>query len=108
MNIDLIIILKTVLILMCTFNFEVKSRSHFFLHCQYHDSVRHMFNELCEVNPLSASITKWSNTVKLLFSVFDHFVGLALKGLILIYQMLLLRSRSEFAFVWKLPMVSFV
>ena len=28
-------------------------------------------------NPLSASFTKWSNTS----SVFDHFVGLALKGL---------------------------
>ena len=28
-------------------------------------------------NPLSVSFTKWSNT----FSVFDHFVGLALKGL---------------------------
>ena len=31
-------------------------------------------------NPLSASFTKWSNTLKLL-SVYDHFVGLALKGL---------------------------
>ena len=41
------------------------------------------------INPLSASITKWSNTLKQIFgklptnclSVFDHFVGLALKGL---------------------------
>ena len=32
------------------------------------------------INPLSANPTKWSNTLKLL-SVFDHFVGLALKGL---------------------------
>ena len=29
-------------------------------------------------NPLSANPTKWSNTLKQLF---DHFVGLALKGL---------------------------
>ena len=32
------------------------------------------------VNLLSASLTKWSNTLKQL-SVFDHFVGLVLKGL---------------------------
>ena len=39
------------------------------------------------LNPLSANPTKWSNTLKQfvgkadqLFSVFDHFVGLALKG----------------------------
>ena len=42
------------------------------------------------VKPLSANITKWSNTLKQFFSklptncfsVFDHFVGLALKRLI--------------------------
>ena len=41
------------------------------------------------INPLSANHTKWSNTLKqfvgnlptICFSVFDHFVGLALKGL---------------------------
>ena len=41
------------------------------------------------VSPLSANHTKWSNTLKQFvgklstncFSVFDHFVGLALKGL---------------------------
>ena len=39
------------------------------------------------LNPLSANPTKWSTTLKQfvgkadqLFSVFDHFVGLALKG----------------------------
>ena len=40
-------------------------------------------------NPFSANITRWSNTVKQFagklptncLSVFDHFVGLALKGL---------------------------
>ena len=40
-------------------------------------------------NPLSANITKWSNTLKQFvaklptncLNVFDHFVGLALKGL---------------------------
>ena len=42
-------------------------------------------------NPLSANFTKWSNTLKQLvsklpticLSVFDHFVGLALKVLML-------------------------
>ena len=41
------------------------------------------------INPLSANFTKWSNTLKQFvgklptncLSVFDHFVGLALKGL---------------------------
>ena len=34
------------------------------------------------INPLSANFTKWSNTLKQFIgkSVFDHFVGLALKG----------------------------
>ena len=35
-------------------------------------------------NPLSANPTKWSNTLKqfvAFLSVFNHFVGLALKGL---------------------------
>ena len=31
------------------------------------------------LTPVSANCTKWSNTLNL--SVFDHFVGLALKGL---------------------------
>ena len=42
------------------------------------------------INPLNAKITKWSNTLKQFtsklptnfLSVFDHFVGLAFKGLI--------------------------
>ena len=42
------------------------------------------------INPLSANPTKWSNTLKQFIgnlptnclSVFNHFVGLALKGLI--------------------------
>ena len=41
------------------------------------------------INPLSANFTKWSNILKQFvsnlptngLSVFDHFVGLALKGL---------------------------
>ena len=45
---------------------------------------------LCSLfNPLSANFTKWSNTLKQFvgnlptnyLSVFDHFVGLAFKGL---------------------------
>ena len=45
--------------------------------------------EINTINPLSANPTKWSNTHKQFIgnlltnslSVFDHFVGLALKGL---------------------------
>ena len=36
------------------------------------------------INPFSATFTKWSNKLKQFvgnLSVFDHFVGLALKGL---------------------------
>ena len=44
---------------------------------------------MVKLNPLSTNITKWSNTLKQFvsslltnhLSVFDHFVGLALKGL---------------------------
>ena len=45
---------------------------------------------IIKLNPLSAKFTKWLNTLKQIvgklptncLSVFDHFVGLALKGLI--------------------------
>ena len=42
-------------------------------------------------NPLSANLTRWSNTLTgcqptNCLSVFDHFVGLALKGLIISLQ----------------------
>ena len=48
-----------------------------------------MRNPNFNLNPLSASLTKWSNTLKQFvaklpinsLSVFDHFAGLALKGL---------------------------
>ena len=33
------------------------------------------------IDPLSANPTKWSNTLKHCLSLFDHFVGLAFKGL---------------------------
>ena len=47
------------------------------------------------VNPLSANATKWSNTLKQFagklptncLSVFDHFVGLVLKGLMMMVEM---------------------
>ena len=50
---------------------------------------RKMFLMLYSFNLLSANFTKWSNTLKQVvgklsmncLSVFDHFVGLALKGL---------------------------
>ena len=55
---------------------------------------------LCHVNPLSANFTKWPNTLKQFvgnfptnsLSVFDHFVGLALKGWRLDYLIRILRS----------------
>ena len=48
-------------------------------------------SSLVSLNPLTAKISKWSNTLKQFvsnlsmncLSVFDHFVGLALKGLTL-------------------------
>ena len=47
------------------------------------------------LNPLSAIFTKWSNTLKQFvcklptncLNVFDHFVGLALKGLRFVYTL---------------------
>ena len=61
----------------------------------YNSKKCHMFCEMfCfasqnVLNPLSTNITKWSNTLKQFvvklstncLSVFDHFVGLVLKGL---------------------------
>ena len=35
---------------LCTCSLEVESTSHFFLHCHYYDSIRHIFIELCEVD----------------------------------------------------------
>ena len=51
--------------------------------------LHHSFALYSLFNPLSANFTKWSNTLKLFvgklaancLSVFDHFVGLALKQL---------------------------
>ena len=37
--------------------------------------------DFSNVNPLSTNPTKWSNTLKQCLSVFDHSVGLTLKGL---------------------------
>ena len=47
---------------------------------------------ICSINPLNANFTKWSNTLKQFIgnlptnclSVFDHFVGLVLRGLMFI------------------------
>ena len=59
-----------------------------------------------EVNPLSANITKWSNKLKQFvgklptncLSVFEHFVGLALKGLILlVYEYIALFHLASFS-----------
>ena len=48
-----------------------------------------LFSNSNEINPLNAKLIKWSNTLKqivgklptICLSVFDHFSGLALKGL---------------------------
>ena len=65
--------------------------SHGFWFSQYN-----LFNWRIEhtLNPLSANFKKWSNTLKQFvgnlptncLSVFDHFVGLALKGLSILKQ----------------------
>ena len=52
-------------------------------------TVRNFTLKIIDINPLSASFTKWSNTLKQFIdklatnclSVFDHFVRLTLKGL---------------------------
>ena len=54
------------------------------------DLLNRFLNNEMKLNPLSVNFTKWSSTPKQFFrklssnylSVFDHFVGLALKGLI--------------------------
>ena len=59
-----------------------------------------LFKLLTEFNPLSADPTKWSNILRQFvgklptncLSVFDHFVGLALKGL---------RKTTNFYFPWN-------
>ena len=56
-------------------------------HNQFFFSLTHLIS--FDVKPLSANFTKWLNTLKQFvgnlptncLSVFDHFVGLALKGL---------------------------
>ena len=44
-------------------------------------------------NPLSANPTKWSNTLKQ-FVVFDQFVGLVLKGLMILANQIVWAFRS--------------
>ena len=61
-------------------------RQHNFCITLIKKTKRNFYNNL---DPLSAKITKWSNTLKQFvgnlptncLSVFDHFVGLVLKGL---------------------------
>ena len=61
--------------------------------------------------PLSANFTKWSNTLKQFFgkllanclSVFDHFVGLALKGLTVHINMSKNDSRYRICVTWLFP-----
>ena len=68
-----------------------------------------------QINPLSANITKWSNTLKQFvgklpmncLSVFDHFVGLALKGLSLLYQKNLEKAYSFALQIEKINHYSF-
>ena len=48
--------------------------------CKYIKSQNMAAVKIC-LNSLSANPTKWSNTLKNCLSAFDHFVGLARKGL---------------------------
>ena len=56
-----------------------------------------------DLNPLSANTAKWSNTLKQFdgcwptncLGVFDHFVGLALKGLMKLIILTLSRRISQ-------------
>ena len=57
-------------------------------------------------NPSSANLTKWSNTLKQFvgklptncLSVFDHFVGLALKGLIAVVAVHVITNENDRSF----------
>ena len=61
-----------------------------YLNLYQYVKIESMLNVFWETNPLSAKFIKWSNTLKqivsklptICLSVFDHFSGLALKGLI--------------------------
>ena len=60
---------------LCTCSFEVESTSHFFLHCHYYNSIRHlMFHELCEVgfNLWNASDEKLVNILLYRNSLFNY------------------------------------
>ena len=70
-----------------------------------------LWHTLCMlVNPLSANITKWSNTPKQFvgnlptncLSVFEHFVGLALTGLIARFNMKIKNFSSFTVLSYKL------
>ena len=59
-------------------------------------------------NPLSVNPTEWSNTLKHCLSVFDHFVGLVLKGLTLLKSMWhLLFTHCIFSFFRRLFFLMF-
>ena len=59
---------------LCTCSLEVESISHFFLCCHYYDSIRHMFNELSEVdvNLPNASDEKLVNILLYESSLFSY------------------------------------
>ena len=58
-------------------------KTYFLKKCFLNYFISHFAGEKQSINPLSASPRKWSNTFKPTncLSLFDHFVGLALKGL---------------------------
>ena len=69
---------------------EKRKRESFVYFTKLRESWIHTLTNLpYDTKPLSANLTRWSNTLKLFvgnlptncLSVFDHFVGLALKGL---------------------------
>ena len=71
-------------------SYNPKIEFHVLYYAILHKSIHIKYDPWCKIIPLSANPTKWSNTLKQFVSklltnclcVFDHFVKLALKGLL--------------------------
>ena len=93
----------------------------------WHVAIDYKFNRLFKItlhtirkkktfNPLGASPTKWSNTLKQFvgilptncLSVFDHFVGLARKGLNFLLNAILIFEKSKKKSITKIKLIAIV
>ena len=71
---------------------DKKNVTFFRIRIFFVDKTTFNFHSSNKINPLSANLTKWSKTLKQFvgnfptncLSVFEHFVGLALKGLMVL------------------------